>query len=221
VTYVNARNNSYGASLDWGQDVHARGWHAGVKVTPRMTGEDQEYDIFEVWATSGTNGGRPDVLIGTVYDTVRGPVFVPANMPRGSLRHAMPGNLRRSRMARRKRRGPDYSDAHYAERRAESRAQRDEETRPAPAPPAPTAYPVMAYVYDGDRQLVESVLVYSLEQWAGLVSRQPAGYRVLDSDQSANVASTAGTASVPHHLRGPRLDTSVFGPEDNLASGGY
>ena len=49
-----------------------------------------------------------------------------------------------------------------------------ESRQPVPAL-TPASFPVMAYVYSAHGSLVGSGLVYSAEQWAGLVRSQPPG----------------------------------------------
>jgi hypothetical protein len=56
--------------------VHLRGWDAGVKVEPiDVKGKPDELRIY---MTRGSHGGENGPLIGTVYDTPDGPVFVAA-----------------------------------------------------------------------------------------------------------------------------------------------
>lgn len=46
--------------------AHVRGWTAGVRVIAR--GDADNVDRFEVWQTSGSNGGDRDVLLGVIAD---------------------------------------------------------------------------------------------------------------------------------------------------------
>lgn len=43
---------------------HIRGWTLGVRVSGRIDGEGRE--TFDVYLTSGSNGGPSDVLLGNV-----------------------------------------------------------------------------------------------------------------------------------------------------------
>jgi len=45
-------------------DSHTRGWDLGVRVVASL--EDSGREVFEVYATSGSNGGTSDDLIGRV-----------------------------------------------------------------------------------------------------------------------------------------------------------
>jgi hypothetical protein len=72
-----ARREGHAAS---GIRAHIRGWRAGVRVIGRAGGTDgngDSFDVFDVYATSGEGGERPDVRIGEVttngYDE---PLFV-------------------------------------------------------------------------------------------------------------------------------------------------
>ena len=216
--YTNRRHKTYGAQILAGDGVHTRGWDAGVRVTCHEAGPDGTADSFTVYMTWGSHDSGTAIMVGTVYDTREGPVWVPEKMPRNRRRLGVPKRLRAIRTARkppRRQREPDYSAAHYAERQAESRAAYDEtEADRAEQAAPPRGYPVMAYVYDENRELVDAVLVYSLEQWAGLVERQPPGFRVLDTERSGDHASTAPVTPLSiAHLVTPRVDSTVFGPE--------
>ena len=51
--------------------AHVRGWNEGIRVRARVNSNDRE--TFEVYATSGSNGGGSDRLIFTLEDGL--PVF--------------------------------------------------------------------------------------------------------------------------------------------------
>lgn len=53
-----------------------QGWRAGVSVRGYVN-EDGE-DVFDISATSGSNGGKQSVFVGTVKETKKGFVFYPA-----------------------------------------------------------------------------------------------------------------------------------------------
>ena len=59
------------------EEVHIRGWRAGVKISTNSHQKDSD-DELSVYMTSGSNGGADDVLLGMVHATPNGPVFVPA-----------------------------------------------------------------------------------------------------------------------------------------------
>lgn len=63
---VNKRGNEVTAegSKD-GQQAHLRGWNSGVRVVARAVGDS---DHFEIYKTSGSNGGRSDKLLAVVKD---------------------------------------------------------------------------------------------------------------------------------------------------------
>jgi len=44
-------------------DSHVRGWNVGVRIVARTVGED---DVFDIYATGGSNGAESDKLVGTV-----------------------------------------------------------------------------------------------------------------------------------------------------------
>jgi hypothetical protein len=77
LSYTNQRGTSTGASLSGGDGVHARGWDAGVKVTPRPRYRDE----FDVYLTAGSHETGHDVHLGTVKDTPAGPAWEPAVKP--------------------------------------------------------------------------------------------------------------------------------------------
>lgn len=59
---------------------HIRGWRSGVRIIGRAETTDggENYDVFDVFATSGSNGKHRDVWIGEVTTNDYGePVFVP------------------------------------------------------------------------------------------------------------------------------------------------
>jgi hypothetical protein len=59
--------------------AHLCSWNAGVKVMPAEAGDKKNpVDSFTIWATYGSSGNGPTRLIGTLYDTAAGPVFVAA-----------------------------------------------------------------------------------------------------------------------------------------------
>lgn len=70
VTTVNGRGTQKGSITSEGDATHIRGWNAGVKVVPASV---HGRDALEVYVTSGSNGGKRDVYIGTVHDTDNGP----------------------------------------------------------------------------------------------------------------------------------------------------
>lgn len=106
--YVNARGKHYGASLEDGYAVHVRGWDAGVKVTPRVRGrEDDEAgtaytdaDEYDVAITWGSNGGERSVHIGTVRDTADGPMWIAEDVPHTYTRTGALARLRTHRIRR-------------------------------------------------------------------------------------------------------------------------
>jgi hypothetical protein len=51
--------------------AHIRGWNAGVYIQAVLV--KGEPDQFRVFMTRGSNGGGPDILLGTVTDTPEGP----------------------------------------------------------------------------------------------------------------------------------------------------
>ena len=55
------------------------GWDSGVYVVGRLSPMHGE-DVFSIWATSGSNGGKSDVFIGTVSSSDDGFVFSPAEV---------------------------------------------------------------------------------------------------------------------------------------------
>ena len=103
MTYTNERERTYGASISDGYAVHPRGWDAGVKVTPRPAGENSTADSFEVTMTWGSHASGQDVILGTVYDTPSGPVWVPASVPGKRRKRSIPDSLRTIRRPRRPR----------------------------------------------------------------------------------------------------------------------
>jgi hypothetical protein len=104
MSYTNARESNYGASLSWGNGVHTRGWDAGVKVVPRIRrlSDDgtTDADEFDVYMTRGSNGGHSDVHIGTVRDTASGPAWIPENVDSAYTDASRPPRLRRHRRKR-------------------------------------------------------------------------------------------------------------------------
>lgn len=44
-------------------DTHTRGWDSGVRVVARV---EDEQDVFDVYATGGSNGGTSDKLVATI-----------------------------------------------------------------------------------------------------------------------------------------------------------
>jgi len=60
-------------SKDSGIWSHTRGWNSGVEVVGRV--DEDGNDVFEVFATSGSNGGGSRRLIATV-NTVGGKMMV-------------------------------------------------------------------------------------------------------------------------------------------------
>lgn len=48
-------------------EAHVRGWNAGIEVTARVDGDA---DVFDVFSTSGSNGGGSRRYIGTLTDDV-------------------------------------------------------------------------------------------------------------------------------------------------------
>jgi hypothetical protein len=204
--YTNRRHKTYGAQILAGDGVHTRGWDAGVRVTCHEAGPDGTADGFTVHMTWGSHDSGTAVLVGTVYDTPEGPVWVPEKMPRNRRRLRVPARLRAIRTARKPPRSYPVSEQVSSHSPAYAAA--------AAGPATPRAYPVMAYVYDENRELVDSVLVYSLASWAGLVGRQPPGFRVLDTEWTDDHASTEPvTPLTVSHLIARRLDPTVFGPE--------
>ncbi len=60
-----------------GIDAHVRGWDSGVKVLGRAYHSDGlKRDVFDVYATSGSNGGGSDVFLGSVVDGVFEPAAI-------------------------------------------------------------------------------------------------------------------------------------------------
>ena len=71
LTAVNSRGNSVSAAgSSRGQDCHLRGWNAGVEVVARV--EDNPYgepeDVFDIYATGGSNNPSRRELIATVHE---------------------------------------------------------------------------------------------------------------------------------------------------------
>lgn len=50
-----------------GQEAHIRGWTSGVEVIARPCKDNPDVDVFEIWQTSGSNGG-PRIKIGEIID---------------------------------------------------------------------------------------------------------------------------------------------------------
>ena len=46
--------------------AQVQGWHSGVRVVGRVDPEDENKDVFDVYATSGSNGLGASRLIATV-----------------------------------------------------------------------------------------------------------------------------------------------------------
>jgi hypothetical protein len=42
VSYTNRRGKTYGTGTKDGYSAHVRGWHAGVKVTPRAKADEMK-----------------------------------------------------------------------------------------------------------------------------------------------------------------------------------
>ena len=66
---TNSRNKEFTAMGNKdGQEVHIRGWNAGIEVIARPNlDENKDVDVFEVWQTSGSNGG-PKKMIGSLIN---------------------------------------------------------------------------------------------------------------------------------------------------------
>lgn len=111
MSYTNSREKNYGASLTWGNAVHVRGWDAGIKVTPRIRHETDvsetaytDADEFDVSMTWGSHGGDRSVLLGTVRDTVSGPVWIPEpDLPADHVPVNLANAIPRPRQHRRRR----------------------------------------------------------------------------------------------------------------------
>lgn len=75
-------DNSRGKSVSVSEPSHAhlRGWHSGVNVEARETGDG---DVFYVWMTTGSNQSHVNTLLGVVRTVDYSPVFVAAD--NGSL----------------------------------------------------------------------------------------------------------------------------------------
>jgi hypothetical protein len=77
MTGVNSRGNTVSAAgPSRGQDVHLRGWNAGVEVDA-FPGDDGR-DRFAVYMTHGSNDAGSRKYLGAVMDTPDGPEFIPA-----------------------------------------------------------------------------------------------------------------------------------------------
>ena len=59
-----------------GIEAKINGWNAGVSVRAYVTTNSR--DGFSVYATSGSNGNKPEKLIGTIEETKDGYKFIPA-----------------------------------------------------------------------------------------------------------------------------------------------
>lgn len=67
LTGVNSRGNTISAAgASSGQDVHLRGWQAGIEVVARPKPLDLERDLFVVYATGGSGGAGRREEIGTL-----------------------------------------------------------------------------------------------------------------------------------------------------------
>lgn len=75
--YTNQRGKTYGASIAPGSAVHTRGWDAGVSVLATEASDGRA--AFTVVMTSGSGGGLPSVVLGTVHDAPDGPHWEPAD----------------------------------------------------------------------------------------------------------------------------------------------
>lgn len=81
MTGSNSRGNTVSAAgRSTEQDVHLRGWRAGVEVIARPNPDDPKLDRFTIYATSGSSGRLSGKLIGHVIETEDGPVFEPAEV---------------------------------------------------------------------------------------------------------------------------------------------
>jgi len=97
LTADNSRGNQVTAQgKSSGQTCHIRGWSAGVEVIAHPAkphggdgNEPIDVDEFDIWMTSGSNGGRSHQLIGVVRSTLDGPVFIPSEIP--ALRDVLDG----------------------------------------------------------------------------------------------------------------------------------
>lgn len=123
--YTNRRGKTYGAQILPGDGVHTRGWDAGVRVTPHPAGELGKVDSFAVYMTWGSHDSGTAVMVGTVYDTANGPVFVPAQMPRERRSLRIPRKLRAIRAEYPRRERGRRVSAGNAGRIAELTEQRD------------------------------------------------------------------------------------------------
>jgi hypothetical protein len=82
LSYAGVRGNSHEAGLEAGRAVHARGWDAGVKVTPGGANSPTDPgDAFQVHMTTGSHVTGHDTHLGTVRDTPDGPRWDPADKP--------------------------------------------------------------------------------------------------------------------------------------------
>jgi hypothetical protein len=85
MSYTSRNGKHYGRGIADSYGVHVRGWHAGVKVTPRVIASPpgsrkKDRDAFDVYLTYGSDpSGGHDGLIGRVEDTPDGPRFKPAD----------------------------------------------------------------------------------------------------------------------------------------------
>lgn len=65
-----------------GLQAHIRGWHVGVRVEADHANDQ---DILTISVTHGSGSSQPDKLIGHVWNTKAGPVFMPTSLePRPS-----------------------------------------------------------------------------------------------------------------------------------------
>jgi hypothetical protein len=133
--YTNRRHKTYGAQILEGDGVHTRGWDAGARVTMRAVGPDGAADAAEVYMTWGSHDSGTAVLVGTVYDTPGGPVWVPAQVPAQRKRRIMPAGLR-TRSPRRppRRAGTPASQAHSPAYTAAAEANQEDPDIPAGLP---------------------------------------------------------------------------------------
>lgn len=70
LTASNSRGNTVSAAgSSRGQDAHLRGWNAGVEILASV--DETGRDVFDIYATRGSNGGRGEHIM-----TVREPRVV-------------------------------------------------------------------------------------------------------------------------------------------------
>lgn len=79
LSYTGGRGSKQGHGISAGDEIHVRGWHAGIKV--RTQSENGGRDGLTVTMTPGSSGEGGSVQLGTVHDTPDGPKWVPVAKP--------------------------------------------------------------------------------------------------------------------------------------------